>query len=157
MASFCLVATTVRMLNERGLAFQSDNGLGTVFLRYELLHDGTAYVTNFGNEAPRIQPYVQAGAGLLLYNPKAYFGRIRPTASTAFLAPECNDYPALAAVLPLAAGLSVHATDQVNISLQGTYYFTSTDHFDDVSVRGNQAQNDGFGTLEVKLEYKLSR
>lgn len=140
---------------ERGLAFQSDNGLGTVFLRYELLRDGTVYVTNFGDEAPRIQPYVQAGAGLLLYNPKAYFGRARPTASTAFLAPERNDYPALAAVLPVAAGLSVRATNQVSVGLQGTYYFTSTDHLDDVSARGNPNHNDGFGTLEVKLEYKL--
>ncbi|MEW3845575.1 hypothetical protein QOZ18_30705, partial [Pseudomonas aeruginosa] len=75
---------------ERGLAFQGKNALGTVFVRYELLHDGSAFVTNEGDQ-PILQPYVKAGLGLLLYSPKSYVGTERPTSGTAFLAPERND------------------------------------------------------------------
>ena len=141
---------------ERGLAFQGDNALGTVFMRYELLHDGSAFVTNEGDQ-PILQPYVKAGVGLLMYNPKSYAGTTRPTSGTAFLEPERNDYPALAAVLPLGAGLSVRAGDNFRVSLEGAYYFTSTDHLDDVSRRGNADENDGFSTLELKVEYRLAQ
>lgn len=143
-------------LPEWGLAFRGDNGLGTVFLRYELLHDGSAYVTSEG-EQPLIQPYVQAGVGLLLYSPQTYFGTTRPRAGTSYLPPERNDYPALAGVLPLAAGLSVRAGDQFRVTLEGAYYFTTTDYLDDVSARGNPAQKDGFSTLQLKLEYHLAQ
>lgn len=138
----------------RGLAFQGDNGLGTVFVRYELLSDGSAYLTGQG-EQPIIQPYLKAGVGLLLYNPKSYLGTKRPTSSTTYSAPERNDYPALAGVLPIGAGLSVRAGDQFRVSLEGAYYFTTTDHLDDVSARGNPAHNDGFTTVELKLEYQV--
>lgn len=141
---------------ERGLAFQGDNGLGTVFVRYELLPDGSSYANNQGR-VPIVQPYLKAGVGLLLYDPKSYLGTARPTAGTGYLAPERNDYPALAGVLPLAAGLSVQATDLLRLSLEGAYYFTTTDLLDDVSARGNPAQKDGFGTIELKLEYQIGQ
>lgn len=141
---------------ERGLAFQGDNALGTAFVRYEILHDGSAYVTNEGDQ-PVLQPYVKAGVGLLMYSPKSYTGTARPTSGTAFLDPERNDYPALAAVLPLGAGFSVRAGDNFRVSLEGAYYFTSTDHLDDISKRGNADENDGFSTIELKLEYRLTQ
>jgi hypothetical protein len=141
---------------ERGLAFQGDNGLATVFLRYELLHDGSAYAIAQG-EQPVIQPYVKAGVGLLMYSPQSYNGTTRPTGSTTYLAPERNDYAALAAVLPLGAGFSVRAGEQFRVSVEGAYYFTSTDHLDDISTRGNTAENDGFTTLELKVEYIIGR
>ena len=47
----------------------------------------------------------------------------------------------------------MRAGDQFRVSLEGAYYFTTTDHLDDVSARGNPAHNDGFTTVELKLEY----
>ena len=139
---------------ERGFAFQGDNGMGTVFARYEFLHDGSAYATNQG-EQPIIQPYVKAGIGLLMYNPKSYIGSTRPTANTTYMAPERNDYAALAGVLPVGAGFSVRAGDQFRVSAEAAYYFTTTDHLDDISTRGNAAENDGFTTVELKVEYTI--
>ena len=145
-------------LRERGLAFEGTNGMGTVFVRYELLRDASRYAAGSQNgPPPLVQPYLKAGLGLLLYDPKSYLGRARPTASTSYLAPERNDYPALAGVAPLAAGLSVQATEQLRLTLEGAYYLTTTDHLDDVSTRGNPAQNDGFGTVELKVEYRVQR
>ena len=141
-------------LPSRGLAFHSDNGLGTVFLRYDLLGDPSAYAT-FPGPARRVQPFVQAGAGLLLYNPRAYQGTEAPNANTGYLPPERNDYPALAGVLPVGAGVVVPLTDRFNLTLEGNYYFTTTDNLDDISQRGNPSQKDGFGTLMLKLDCAL--
>ena len=143
-------------LPERGLAFQGNNGMATVFLRYEPIQDYSAYAT-FPGQAPILQPFLKAGAGLLLYSPKTYRGTTRPTAGTSYLEPERNDYPAMAAVLPLGAGLSIRAGEQFRITLEGAYYFTTTDHLDDVSARGNPALDDGFATGEIKLEYRIWR
>ncbi len=141
-------------LPSRGLAFHSDNGLGTVFLRYDLLGDPSAYAT-FPGPARRVQPFVQAGVGLLLYNPRAYHGTEAPNSSTSYLPTERNDYPALAGVLPVGAGVVVPLTDRFNLTLEGNYYFTTTDNLDDVSLRGNPDQKDGFGTLMLKVDYSL--
>lgn len=139
-----------------GLAFTSTSGLGTVFFRFDLLPDESVFASS-QTEAPIFQVYVQGGAGLMLYNPQSYIGTIRATNRTVFLAPERNDYPAMAAVAPLGAGFSVRLTEQLRANLEGNYYFTTTDQLDDVHIRlqGASASNDGFGTLMLKLEYSL--
>ena len=144
-------------LKERGLAFTSNNGLGTVFLRFDLLPDESVFASSQA-EAPIFQVYMQAGAGLLLYNPKSYLGTVRSTDGTVFLAPERNDYPALAGVAPVGGGFSVRLTDRFRAALEGNYYFTTTDQLDDLSnlrLGGASASNDGFGTLMLKLDYSL--
>ena len=141
---------------ERGLAFTSTNGLGTVLLRFDLLPDESVFAGTTA-EAPIFQIFVQGGAGLLLYNPKAYIGTERPTNDTAFLLPERNDYPALAGVFPVGGGFGVRLTDQLHVNLEGNYYFTTTDQLDDINLRlgGASANNDGFATVMLKLEYAL--
>ena len=141
---------------ERGLAFTSTNGLGTVLLRFDLLPDESVFAASSA-EAPIFQVYVQGGAGLLLYNPQAYFGTARPTETTAFLAPERNDYPALAGVAPVGAGFTVRLLDQLRAGLEGNYYFTTTDQLDDINLRlgGASQSNDGFGTVMLRLDYSL--
>ncbi len=141
-------------LPSRGLAFYSHNALGTAFLRYDLLGDPSIYATLPG-PARRVQPFVQAGVGLMLYNPQAYVGTEAPTSTTSYLPPERNNYPALAGVLPVGGGLVVPLTDRINVTLEGNYYFTTTDNLDDVSQRGNPDRNDGFSTLMLKLDYAL--
>ena len=141
---------------ERGLAFTGTNGLGTVLLRFDLLPDESVFAASM-TEAPIFQLYVQAGAGLLLYDPKSYVGTERVTGDTSFLAPERNDYPALAGVAPVGAGFSVRVIDKLRVGLEGNYYFTTTDHLDDINLRlgGASASNDGFGTVMLKLDYSL--
>lgn len=144
-------------LRERGLAFTSDNGLGTVFLRYDLLADESVFAAS-NSAAPIFQVYVQGGAGLLLYDPAAYLGTSRASDGTAFFAPERNDYPALAGAFPVGAGFSVHLFDRWRAGLEGNYYFTTTDQLDDISNKrlgGASANTDGFGTLMLKLDYSL--
>ena len=142
---------------ERGLAFTGRNGLGTAFLRYDLLADESVFASLSG-DAPVFQVYVQGGAGLLLYDPKSYIGTSRATTSTSYFAPERNDYPALAGAFPVGAGFSVHLLDRWRAGIEGNYYFTTTDQLDDVSNKrlgGASANRDGFGTLMLKLDYSL--
>ena len=141
---------------ERGLAFTSTNGLGTVFLRFDLLADESIFAASQAEE-PAFQLFVQGGAGLILYDPRAYLGTSRPSKGTAFLAPERNDYPALAAVFPLGVGFDVHVVDRVRAGVEANYYFTTTDQLDDVNTRleGNSRNKDGFGTLMLKMNYAL--
>lgn len=143
-------------LRERGLAFTSSNGLGTVFFRFDLLPDESVFASTQA-EAPTFQVYVQGGAGLLLYNPQAYIGTKRAIKGTSFLAPERNDYPALAGVLPVGGGFSVRILDQLRAGLEANYYFTSTDQLDDINTRlgGASRNKDGFGTVMLKLDYSL--
>lgn len=144
-------------LQERGLAFTSTNGLGTVFLRFDLLQDESVFAASQA-EAPTFQVYVQGGAGLLLYNPQAYFGTERTTKETSFLAPERNDYPAMAGVAPVGGGFSVRLTEQLRAGLEANYYFTATDQLDDVSNKrlgGASVSKDGFGTVMLKVDYSL--
>ena len=144
-------------LRERGLAFTSRNGLGTVFLRYDLLADESVFAASNG-EPPIFQLYVQGGAGLLLYDPQSYQGTSRATAGTGFFAPERNDYPALAGAFPVGAGFSVHLLDRWRAGLEGNYYLTTTDQLDDISNKrlgGASVSRDGFGTLMLKLDYSL--
>ncbi len=144
-------------LLDRGLAFTSHNGLGTAFLRYDLLADESVFAASNG-DSPIFQVYVQGGVGLLLYNPQAYLGTSRASSNTSFFAPERNDYPALAGTFPVGAGFSVHLFDRWRAGLEGNYYFTTTDQLDDISNKrlgGASANTDGFGTLMLKLDYSL--
>ncbi|GAB3875002.1 hypothetical protein GCM10028824_29210 [Hymenobacter segetis] len=141
---------------ERGLAFTSTNGLGTVFFRFDLLPDESVFAASMA-EAPVFQVFVQGGAGLLLYNPQSYMGTERATDGTSFLPPERNDYPAMAMAFPVGAGFSVRLTDKLRANLEGNYYFTTTDQLDDINLRlgGASANKDGFGTVMLKLDYSL--
>ena len=141
---------------ERGYAFTSTNGLGTVFFRFDLLPDESVFASSMA-EAPVFQIFVQGGAGLLLYNPQSYLGTERATDATSFLPPERNDYPAMAVALPVGAGFSVRLTDKLRANLEGNYYFTTTDQLDDINLRlgGASASKDGFGTVMLKLDYSL--
>ena len=141
---------------ERGLAFTSSNGLGTVLLRYDLLPDESIFASSVA-AAPIFQVFVQAGAGLLLYNPHAYTGAERADSDTGFLAPERNDYPAVTGVAPFGAGFSVRLLDQLRVGVEGNYYFTASDQIDDINARlgGASRNNDGFATLMFKLDYSL--
>lgn len=136
----------------RGLAFRSRNVSGTTFLRFELLKDESEFASPKGPGA-LINPYLKAGVGLLLFDPKTYYGTTRPVAATSFERPERNDYPAVTFTAPVGLGLTFRLTPKLSATAEAAYYFTTTDFLDDVSARGNAAQNDGYGLAELKLEY----
>lgn len=136
----------------RGLAFRSRNVGGTTFLRFELLKDESEYASPKGS-GTFINPYLKAGVGLLLFDPKSYYGTTRPESTTSFERPERNDYPAVTFTAPVGLGITFRLTPQLNATAEAAYYFTTSDHLDDVSARGNPAQNDGYGLAELKLEY----
>lgn len=141
---------------ERALAFTSTNGLGTVYLRYDLLADESVLASSV-TQSPIFQVFVQAGAGLLLYNPHAYNGTEAATGDTSFLPPERNDYPAVTGVIPLGAGFSVRVLDQLRAGVEANYHFTASDQLDDINARlgGASQSKDGFGTVMLKLDYSL--
>ena len=142
-------------LPERNLAFRGRNGSGVVFFRYEPLRDEDEYAIRH-EPAALIKPYLKLGVGLALYNPQAYNGAARPQQNTQFLSPERNDYPAMALVAPVGVGLTARLTPRLNGTLEAAYYFTTTDQLDDISPasgRSLSSRNDGYGLIELKLEY----
>lgn len=149
---FQLAATD--KLTTRGISFRGRNVSLTGFVRYEPLRDPSWYGAT-RNQYARFKPFLQAGGGYAIYNPKAYLGVNIPGADEGFLPPERTDYPGTALVAPVGGGFSVNVLPQLWISALALYTFTSTDHLDDVSRRGNSAQNDGYATFELKAEYKL--
>ncbi|WP_345109207.1 outer membrane beta-barrel protein [Hymenobacter algoricola] len=137
---------------ERGLSFQGRNESLVAFVRYELLRDESEFA-GARRPAALVKPYLKAGAGFLLYNPKVYLGNQRPAGNTVYLTPEVNDYPATALVAPVGLGFDFRLTPKIGAALEATYNFTSTDRLDDVSARGNPNLKDGYGLVELKLEY----
>ncbi|WP_162910743.1 outer membrane beta-barrel protein [Hymenobacter oligotrophus] len=141
-------------LPERNLAFRGRNLAVTAFVRYEPLRDPSWYAGT-RNRFARVKPFLKAGVGYLLYNPKAYNGTERPANNTEFLPAERPDYTATAITVPVGGGLSFFLTRRFWLTAEGAYGLTTTDHLDDVSQRGNPDRNDGYGTVTFKLEYQL--
>jgi hypothetical protein len=140
---------------ERALSFEGTNGVLTLMGRYNFLSDESM---NFGPSYKKanFQPFAEAGLGVLLYDPQAYqtVGGVRTQ-----LQPERRNvnylYPHLGAVLPVGAGVTVRSSPYFAVTLEGLYYFTSTDLLDDVSERGNSKTLDKFITAGFKVEVGL--
>jgi hypothetical protein len=141
-------------LPERSIAFRGRNAMATTFLRYELLRDESRFAAPRGPAAV-IKPYLKAGVGFLLFDPKTYIGTGRPAVNQVYLAPESSAYPDVAIVAPVGGGLTFRLTRNFSASAEAAYYFTSTDLLDDVSERGNSSKRDGFGIVELKVEYAI--
>ena len=149
-------------LPERGLAFNTNAGVLTGLVRWSLIADRTAYA---GVAVPaRVRPFLQAGVGLAIYSAESYVGKTRTPVANSILTPEVGSYPDVTAVFPVGAGFTIYCTEVLNLSLEGNYYFTTTDTFDDNSKRVNpdtgldfvnRNTNDAFGTLMLKAEIKL--
>lgn len=144
-------------LPERNLAFRGRNGSGIAFLRWEPFRDEAAFADP-RSPAALIKPYLKAGAGFLLYSPRAYNGSTRADQTTSFLPTERNDYAALALTAPVGVGITLRLLPKLNASIEGSYYFTTTDQLDDISPAsgrssGSKNNNDGYGLVELKLEY----
>lgn len=140
-------------LPERNISFRTRGAMATTFLRYELLNDEARYAVSHGSPA-LIKPYLKAGVGFLIFDPAAYLGAGR-LAGQEIIAPESVAYPEVALVAPVGGGITFRLSSNVSASAEGAYYFTTTDLLDDVSARGNPQKKDGYGTVELKLEYSI--
>lgn len=137
---------------DRGFRFGGTNGLLTTYLRYNILADKSMYLgPNY--RSTTWQPFVQAGVGATVYNP----GVAKVTSiGTVALPPEGNNtssFSGVAAVLPVGAGVTLRASRALYFTLEGLYYFTTTDKLDGVSRRANPDSKDSFMTLGLKVEY----
>ena len=118
---------------ERGLSFTGTNGVLTLLGRYNFLTDESM---NFGPSYKKanFQPFAEAGVGLLLFDPVAYqtVAGVRTQ-----LEPEHRNvnymYPHVGGVLPVGGGVTMRTSPYFAVTLEGLYYFTSTDLLDDVS------------------------
>ncbi len=140
---------------ERGLSFQGTNGVLTILARYNFLADKSM---NFGPSFSKanLQPFVEAGGGLLLFDPVAYQ---TVNGLKTQLEPERRNvnylYPHVGAVLPVGGGVTIRTSAYFAVTLEGLYYFTSTDLLDDVSARANPDKKDKFITAAFKVEFGL--
>jgi hypothetical protein len=137
----------------RGFSFENTNALLTTFLRYNLLADKSMYLGQNYRRTP-VLVFVQAGIGGLIYNPDLYQNVGLPYPVSA---PDENPnaYPALAGVLPVGGGVTLRAGNSLAFTLEGLYYFTTTDLLDGVSQRANPNSVDSFITGALKIEYAL--
>jgi hypothetical protein len=136
----------------RGYRFEGTNGLLTTFLRYNILADKSMYIGP-NHRSTTWQPFLQAGVGAALYNPAVT--QAVPGAIVSLPAEGNNtaSYSGLAAVLPVGAGITLRASRSLYFTLEGLYYFTSTDLLDGISQRGNPNSVDSFMTGALKIEY----
>jgi hypothetical protein len=140
---------------ERGFSFTGTNGVLTLMGRYNFLTDESM---NFGPSYRKanFQPFAEIGVGGILFDPVAYqtVAGVRTQ-----LEPERRNtqymYPHLGAVLPVGGGLTVRTSPYFAVTLEGLYYFTSTDLLDDVSERANPKNLDKFITAGLKVEVGL--
>jgi len=141
---------------ERGFRFGGTDALLTTYLRYNILADKSMYIGP-NNRPTTWQPFLQAGVGGMVYNP----GLVQTTPfGTVALPAEGNNtatFSGVAAVLPVGAGVTLRASRSLFFTLEGLYYFTSTDLLDGVSQRANPNSVDSFMTLALKVEYAFHK
>ncbi len=134
----------------RNFAFTATNALTTVLLRYNLLPDRSLYIGQRYRRTPLLI-FAEAGLGALINNPEARQGIER-------LAPEPRTFfPSQVGVLPVGGGLMLRPSGRLAFTLEGLYFFTTTDQLDGVSLRGNPDSNDQFATGSLKMEITLGR
>ncbi|MGI4864751.1 MAG: hypothetical protein ACRYFZ_12580 [Janthinobacterium lividum] len=140
---------------DRGLRFEGSNGTLTAMVRYNFLSDEAMFFAG-ARHASHWQPFAQAGAGLLLFDPTS---SVSQNGVTVVLPPERRSsfymYPHLAAVLPVGGGITYRFDSYLALTLEGLYNFTTTDLLDDVSDRANPDKLDKFITGAFKLEFGL--
>ncbi|MHA6247574.1 outer membrane beta-barrel protein [Pontibacter sp. CAU 1760] len=100
-----------------------------------------------------IVPYVRAGAGLIYYTPTSYPGQGDLKDSQTTYDPE-RDYPAIAAVIPVGAGLRFRLNDEFSVATELMYNFTTTDYLDNIGpLLDSPSNSDQFSVAGIRLLY----
>jgi hypothetical protein len=137
---------------DRGYRFEGTNALLTTFLRYNILADKSMYLGP-NHRATTWQPFLQAGVGGMVYNPVP--AQVVPGGSVPLPAEGNNtsSFSGVAGLLPVGAGVTLRASRSLSFTLEGLYYFTTSDLLDGISRRGNPNSVDSFMTGALKIEY----
>jgi hypothetical protein len=121
----------------RNLDFQ------TSILEFLLQGDFNFFRFNPVNPTERFTPYLTFGAGFFYYNPYTYFGGIkyelRSLGTEGQNSPSNpgKEYGTMAVCLPAGFGIKWSLNNKINMHIEVTHRFTTTDYIDDVS--GNYA------------------
>ncbi|WP_181885263.1 outer membrane beta-barrel protein [Pontibacter diazotrophicus] len=96
----------------------------------------------------KLIPYVKAGLGVARYKASSYLKDEDGTL------PALKDYPSVAAVVPIGAGLNIQCSKEFSVAPEFNFTFTSTDYLDNiVNEAGYSGENDHFLTTSVKVLY----
>jgi hypothetical protein len=137
---------------KRNISFTSNNlefiGYGRFFFNDDIIR----VAADRGRKPKFLKSYVVAGIGLLKYNPTSRFTEPFPPTDSSFLIDE-GRYNGLGFIVPLGLGLSWRISNQFTLVTEAGYRLTFTDYLDDVSLRGNPKKNDGYGMIDIKLQY----
>jgi len=119
----------------RNLSFNSDI--------WELALQGQFNFFRFepGNPFYKWTPYITAGIGAFTFDPYAFLQDkkffLQPLGTegqNSSLFPDRKPYNLFAVCFPVGAGVKFNINDKINIGLEATYRFTTTDYLDDVST-----------------------
>lgn len=114
------------LYRQRNLSFKSKNfQFGLDIIYYFKGYQGDFY------KRWKFDPYVYVGAGLTHYNPATEFSG--QTVLLRELETEGEEYGSWAGAFPLGLGGKFRVNDFVNINLEASYFYTTTDYLDDVS------------------------
>lgn len=126
----------------RNLDFQ------TSILEFLLQGDFNFFRFNPINPSERFTPYLTFGAGFFYYNPYTYLGGIRydlrglGTEGQNSSTNPGKEYSTMAICLPAGFGIKWSLNNKINMHVELTHRFTTTDYIDDVS--GNYAGTGAF-------------
>jgi hypothetical protein len=101
-----------------------------------------------------IQPYVQAGAGLLVFSPKDEKGRFL---SEAFVTrAQGETYGTFTPQFPVAFGIQGRINSSLSIGIDYSYRFTSTDYLDNIGQLGFRKGNDALQIVQIALHFHIA-
>jgi Outer membrane protein beta-barrel domain len=161
---------------QRNLSFRSSSFEGYIAGMWDFVRFTRQYSRQTVNP---FRPYLFAGLGFTTVNPRAQYsdGTWYPLRN---YQTEGKKYSSVALTVPLGIGFSYPISRTFDISLEGSYRFTSTDYLDDVSKsyiaptgdpvrdyfssreatrpeaggkRGDPGKKDGYFVVTVKLEF----
>jgi hypothetical protein len=136
---------------ERSIGFKSSNLEFDLYGRFLLIDDIQRKGKDKISKPKKFKPYIMSGIGFMKYKPKSYtYGVVTDSLVTQT---EGVRYPRWGLVIPAGLGLSVFITHRVSVIAEATYRFTFSDYLDDVSRRGDVRDNDGYMSLNIKIQY----
>jgi LysM repeat protein len=103
----------------------------------------------------RVQPYLSAGAGFMIFSPQDENGKFLSEALRT--RPEGETYNTAVPQMPLSAGVQARISPILWLGLEYTYRYTPTDYLDNVGQLGRRPGNDQLHNLLVTLYFNLSK
>lgn len=100
-----------------------------------------------------VVPYVKAGGGFIQYTATSFPGQGQLDDSQTTYDP-MRRYPAIAAIIPLGAGLRFYLNDVISISPELVYTLTTTDYLDNIAAPIAYTEaTDHYAVASVRLLY----